>query len=239
MECEKCRKTVPDESKTCCYCGAPVAFIINQIDSDFVADDETETKKLFYKNGQIEEEWAYKNSKKEGLYKLYYISGKLQEEGEHKGGREEGPYKLYYENGRLKEEGTHKNGKEDGLVKKYYENGKLRESGTYKDGKEYGSFKKFSENGLLQWLLIALPSPLSAKILLQDKSSPMVKARVLSALDKTFSWRILIQLKIINEEKFFEILKSLDNSVLNDYLFFESIPKREDILLKLRKITEA
>ncbi len=108
------------------------------------------TYRMYYENGQLEEEGTYKDGERDGLWKLYYENGQLFKEGTLKKGERHGPYKNYFDNGELWEEGTYKNGKQDGLFKLYHwETGQLSGGGVYKDGKKDGLWKSYSLYGTL------------------------------------------------------------------------------------------
>ncbi|MGL4567916.1 MAG: WG repeat-containing protein [Fusobacteriaceae bacterium] len=54
-----------------------------------------------YSNGQIKEEFSFKNGKPNGIFKVYYENGQLKEEGSYKDSKLNGSYKKYYENGHI------------------------------------------------------------------------------------------------------------------------------------------
>ena len=77
-----------------------------------------------YKNGQVSEEYNYKDGKQDGLYKGYYENGQLS-------------YKANYKDGKL-----------NGLSEQYHENGQLHYKLNYKDGKEdFSSYESYDKDG--------------------------------------------------------------------------------------------
>jgi len=70
--------------------------------------------KYWYENGQLREEFYYKNGKRDGDYKIWYTNGQLAEECFYKNGEKDGTYKYWHENGQLREECYYKNGELDG-----------------------------------------------------------------------------------------------------------------------------
>ena len=64
----------------------------------------TETKKGYYKNGQLKYERSYQNEKKHGINKGWYENGQLKYEWLYQNGKEHGINKVWYENGQLKYE---------------------------------------------------------------------------------------------------------------------------------------
>ena len=68
-----------------------------------------------------------------GIVKDYYDNGNLENEMAFKDGKKDGSLKGYYPNGNLLIEDTYKEGKIDGISKLYYENGNLKSETPYKD----------------------------------------------------------------------------------------------------------
>ena len=76
---------------------------------------------------------------KEGLYNGKYEEheyNKLICEGAYKEGRKNGVFKMYSDEGRLKEEKSYKDGKLDGAHKTYYTTGKVERERNYRMGKQ-------------------------------------------------------------------------------------------------------
>ena len=71
---------------------------------------------------------------KNGILTTYYENGQKEEEWTYKDGKRDGLYASWYENGQKWIEGTYKNGKKDGLHTEWYENGEKSREETYKDG---------------------------------------------------------------------------------------------------------
>ena len=91
---------------------------------NYVNDKIEGIRKVFYTNGILGEEVAYKNNLKHGTSKKYNKEGKLIEESVFVNGVMQGPYKVYDEFGNVVVVGKFKNDKKNGIWK-YYEKGKL------------------------------------------------------------------------------------------------------------------
>lgn len=88
-------------------------------------DDKLEgSRKVYYNNGILGEDVAYKNGMKNGMAKKYNKEGKLVEESTFLDGKMHGPYKVYDEYGKLVIVGNFKDDKKKGIWE-YFENGKL------------------------------------------------------------------------------------------------------------------
>lgn len=104
-----------------------------------------------YPPGNLVEEGAYKNSRKEGLWKKYFPSAKLKSEITYKGSRPFGKYTLYYENGNVEESSTWARTKNTGEFKRYHENGKLAQDFTFTEGgKRTGKQVYYYPNGKIR-----------------------------------------------------------------------------------------
>jgi antitoxin component YwqK of YwqJK toxin-antitoxin module len=109
--------------------------------------------KGLYENGQLMYEGNYKDDEKNGLEKWWSEDGQLRKETNYEDGLPDGLWKAWYENGQLEFESNFKDGKRDGLAKWWYENGQLRWEYNYEDGKEDGFEKRWYENGQLEYEL--------------------------------------------------------------------------------------
>ena len=94
-----------------------------------------------------EDDWNYKNGKKEGLRTVWFKNGQKKLEEDYKDGKEEGVSTRWYESGQKELEGNYKNGKLDGLLTNWYENGQKEAEGNYRNGKEDGLVTYWYENG--------------------------------------------------------------------------------------------
>ncbi len=94
---------------------------------------------------------TYLNGRPNGDYKVFYENGQLEEEGVWKNSRNVGNFKRFYENGKPHQEFVfNPGGKRDGTQKYYYDNGQLNIIGLVKEGKESGEFKEYYEDGSLK-----------------------------------------------------------------------------------------
>lgn len=97
-------------------------------------------------NGKYEEheynklicEGAYKEGRKNGVFKMYSDEGRLKEEKSYKDGKLDGAHKTYYTTGKVERERNYRMGKQDGKELSYDFDGTLRMDHTYKDGKQVG-----------------------------------------------------------------------------------------------------
>jgi len=64
----------------------------------------------YYKNGNLKNEWKFKNGLKDGIQKNYYPSGILSDEREMRNGIDDGFWKIYDRKGSLDKELYFKNG---------------------------------------------------------------------------------------------------------------------------------
>ncbi len=90
--------------------------------------------KIFYYNGMLQEQWAYKNKKKHGTYITYYSNGKISEKGTYTEGHKQGECFIFHLNGIIKSEGHYENNKKHGIFKTYYDNGVIQSYQIYLHG---------------------------------------------------------------------------------------------------------
>ena len=112
-----------------------------------------ETKKTYYDNGNIKEEYQVnKDGKPHGTSKLYHENGQLQVEvGWTDGIQNDGNIVSYHENGTKAKSVAFLDGYPQGEYKKYYNNGNIKEEfQVNKDGKSHGTCKLYHENGQLK-----------------------------------------------------------------------------------------
>ena len=69
----------------------------------------------YYKNGNLKNEWNFKNGLKHGIQKNYYPNGSISDEREMKNGVDDGFWKIYDRNGKLDKELYFKNGLRVGI----------------------------------------------------------------------------------------------------------------------------
>ena len=70
------------------------------------------------------------------VLKVYYENGQIQQECEFKNGIENGKFTEYYENGNIYKDVTFKNGKLNGLFKEYSIDGSINREVYLRDGEE-------------------------------------------------------------------------------------------------------
>ncbi|MCG3164314.1 MAG: hypothetical protein POELPBGB_00068 [Bacteroidia bacterium] len=99
-----------------------------------------------YGNLQLEEIYDNKG-KLNGSGKRYYVNGQLKEEFIYKDGELDGYFKKYHSNGKLAEEGRYDNGVEQGTWTTYYINGKPEESTYYLNGLAEGYSESYNPDG--------------------------------------------------------------------------------------------
>lgn len=115
------------------------------IDGYHSAYIRAEFKDGFY-NGKYEEygygkllcEGAYKEGRKNGVFKTYDSEGRVKEEKSYKDAKLDGAHRTYYTTGQIEREVNYSNGKQDGKELAYDPDGTLRRDHTYKDGKQVG-----------------------------------------------------------------------------------------------------
>ena len=110
---------------------------------------------FFHSNGGIMSEGAYKNQKKDSIWKNYTAEGKLSEISNFKDGKLNGFKQLYYITGKLAQYNTiihsvqkFSNGVEEGPFFKYFMNGKIKIKGMYFNGFKDGLWEVFDANGI-------------------------------------------------------------------------------------------
>ena len=86
---------------------------------------------------------------------------------------------------------------------------------------------------LLPSLLKDIPYPLSARVLCGDRYTPNKISKVLTFINKSNAWKILLELEKINKDKFLEILKRYSSSMIKEYLYLESMTGRKRIMREL------
>lgn len=94
-----------------------------------------------------ETEWK-KEGGKDGIHRIYYPNGNIMQEWTYKDGKIAGVLKNYSENGNLKSEVNYKNGEANGFLRFYDDNGKLRSESIIQDF-EVIDLKTYDEEGNL------------------------------------------------------------------------------------------
>ena len=72
--------------------------------------DKFKMERKYYKNGQIWEEYNYKDGELDGKYTHYWENGQIGSDGNYKDGKEDGKWIWYYENGQIWKEVNYKDG---------------------------------------------------------------------------------------------------------------------------------
>jgi len=93
----------------------------------------------FFKTGNREFEILHDNQGKVITHKIWYANGNLRMESAYKNEEPDGKYILYYENGKIMREAKASNGKIESDIY-YYESGKLYRKFSFADGKLAGKF---------------------------------------------------------------------------------------------------
>lgn len=78
------------------------------------------------------------NGKKEGKALVYFPDGKIAEESAYKNDVKNGPFKQYFDGTRVKHETTYLNGQMEGKCSYYFPNGTTAATGYYKNGLRNG-----------------------------------------------------------------------------------------------------
>jgi antitoxin component YwqK of YwqJK toxin-antitoxin module len=94
--------------------------------------------KLFYPDGKLRAEGAYKNGKRQGPWTYYYQSGKVEQRGNYNEDLSGGEWKWYYQSGSMHREETYRKGREDGHSVEYDSLGVAINEGDYIDGRKHG-----------------------------------------------------------------------------------------------------
>ena len=103
--------------------------------------------KGWYPNGNMKQEWNWKNGYKHGSQRCWHENGQLFYEGVFIDGRKEGKWTWWYEDGTKEMEKIHKKGQPDGLWRWWNESGELMKSGEYVNGMKQGMWKYYYDRG--------------------------------------------------------------------------------------------
>lgn len=121
---------------------------VRAVEVDYI-DGKREGRVVFNKpSGEILIEGAYKNDKKDGLWR-YFPNGFLEREQEFKNGIYSGKNIFYYPNGNIRISINYVKGKKDGEVLEYYESGALWSKGKYVNNRLDGDFEIYYPSGAL------------------------------------------------------------------------------------------
>ena len=117
--------------------------IVHRVEEAWITEDDvyTEEPKNFtgvyyawYKNGQLEYRWNYKDGERHNLSCGWYKNGQLEYEYNTKGGKCHGLCRSWFGNGQLECEYNNKDGEYHGLCRSWYDNGQLKYRKNWKDG---------------------------------------------------------------------------------------------------------
>ena len=97
----------------------------------------------YYKNGDVKSIKEIKNGKLDGLHKVYYENGNLKFEVAYKDSIMNGAFLSYYPDNILETQYNIVNGHKDGVYKKFYPSGRIREVGKYDNGFLRGDLFKY------------------------------------------------------------------------------------------------
>lgn len=107
------------------------------------------TSLVHYSNGQVAEEIAYVDGKRDGYRRKYFEDGTLSYESNYKTNRLNGTVKTWWRNGALRSEGTFENGIAEGVQQQWYTDGQLFKELHLSGGKEEGLQRAWRNNGKL------------------------------------------------------------------------------------------
>lgn len=113
-------------------------------------NEQTEIKKEYYHNGNMQSETPYLNGEKHGIEREFYRNGALRRETPFDHNRKNGVEKFFYENGNIKVEIPYTKNRRDGIEKHYYEYGVLRAELPHSKGLQHGTCKWYKKDGTLQ-----------------------------------------------------------------------------------------
>lgn len=85
--------------------------------------------------------------RRQGPWKLYYTNGALRAEGAYKDGKRDGPWAFYFQNGKLEQKGTYKEDLPSGAWKWFYISGATHREENYRKGKEDGHSVEYDSIG--------------------------------------------------------------------------------------------
>ena len=98
-------------------------------------------------------------------YKLYYENGQLEEEGYWSNGKNIGEFKRYHENGNLAQAfNFNKEGRRFGVQRYFYSNGNIQFIGNWEEGKISGKANEFDELGQVEETKLFIDGKLYSKI---------------------------------------------------------------------------
>ncbi len=106
-----------------------------------------ETKKYYYKNGNIRLEQEVLYGMVHGRSTWYHNNGKIETEGEYFLNERQGPWKWYYDQGKISVSANYFEDELDGEYLRYHSNGKLAQHQFYDQGLATGLHISFSESG--------------------------------------------------------------------------------------------
>lgn len=105
--------------------------------------------KSFYANGQVAQEYTYKNGKVNGVITRYYASGKPMHNRTAENGRDMGVAKNYYTNGNVKDETNWFLDTKNGASTLYFPNGKTKRIQNFVQGDAEGQATEYDSAGKL------------------------------------------------------------------------------------------
>lgn len=103
--------------------------------------------KIYYANGQLDGEGAYKNGRVHGLWKYYYPEGNTLSEYNYVNGEVQGKAFENYRNGKRKYDFNYKDDNYDGYFVEYYLDGKIKTEGWYQNGLRQQQWLSYASNG--------------------------------------------------------------------------------------------
>lgn len=108
-----------------------------------IIDDEGRKQgpwKVFYRDGKLKAQGAYKNDLKVGQWRYFFKDGMVEQQGNYLAGNPNGFWTWYFEDGQTLREEEYVNGLEDGLSVEYNDTGAVIATGNYIDGMKEGEW---------------------------------------------------------------------------------------------------
>jgi len=108
-----------------------------------IIDDEGRKQgpwKLFYEDGTLKAQGAYKDDYKVGQWRYFFLGGGIEQQGNYVSGKPQGVWEWYFPDGSTLREEEYLNGLEDGMSTEYNDTGAVIAEGSYIDGYKEGTW---------------------------------------------------------------------------------------------------
>ncbi len=103
---------------------------------------------VYYENGKVAMEQAFRDGIPHGVYRTFYENGKVEMEYSYDYGTPNGPVTYWYSNGKLKAQGTMREGVKDGHWTTWHEDGAVESEGDYALGRKVGVWTYHKADGV-------------------------------------------------------------------------------------------